>query len=96
MSFIFGLSVTTLLLLVEHWIPFARKCHQIINYIMGSTAILIGVAVWLGIEGQWLTLIKLTAFYVAGGLAVVAAYLYDRHANMTQRLRMYEHGRNES
>ena len=95
MNFIFGLSVTTLVLLIEHWMPFTRKCHKIVNYAMGSGAILVGIAIWLGIEGEWITLLKITAFYLIGGLAVVVAYFYDHYANMYQRLRLMDDERNE-
>ncbi len=94
MNFIFGLTTAALLLLLEHWFPFVRKCHRLVNYVMGSTAILIGIAVWLGIEGKWIFILKIAAFYLVGGLAVAAAHLYDKCVNMHQRLRVMD-GRDE-
>ncbi len=89
-SFGVGLVLTVLILLVEHWIPWKRRPSDLVRYALGSGAIIAGLAVWLGEQGQWSTLLMIGAFYAAGGLATLCAYLYDHTRNIEQRVRIHE------
>ena len=89
-SFVVGLALAALILLVEHWIPWKRRPGSLARYVMGSAAILAGVALWLGQRGEWLTLLMLFCFYLVGGAATASAHLYDHLSNTEQRLRTHE------
>jgi hypothetical protein len=89
-SFGVGLAVTVLILLIEHWLPWKRRPSDLTRYALGSGGILAGLAVWLGEQGQWATLLMIGAFYAAGGLATFGAYIYDQVRNAEQRLRIHE------
>ena len=72
-----GIGTTAALLAVGHWFPWPQGLRRIQSYIYGVTAILIGCTVWLGMEGQWLTLAGLVAICAAGGVVTCGAYWID-------------------
>lgn len=85
-----GLALTALLLLVEHWFPWKRRPSDLVRYALGSGGVLVGLAVWLGYHGEWITLLRILSFYIVGGVAVIIAHVHDCARNAQQRLRTYE------
>lgn len=81
--FLVGLVITVLLLLVGHWFPWFKRLTRIQAYVYGTLSILVGQAVWLGLQSVifW----QVAAFAVLGGSAVWAAYQYDWLANKIAR-----------
>jgi len=73
--------VTVLLLLVEHWLPWQmflrRELPRLAAYILGSLAIAVPLSVLFACEASWYELAALWIVIVAGGLAVMLAYLVD-------------------
>ena len=91
--YIFGLTVTALILLAAHWFPWPRKIHRLEAYCIGIGAILAGQAVWLCCKGEWRLWLALTAFSVAAGTVVGGAYAVD--ALLKYRVRRMLNGRDE-
>lgn len=85
-----ALAVTALILLLEHWFPWPRRFHQLVNYTLGSGGILAGVAIWLVSIGRPGDIFPLLGFYAAGGTAVLLAYAVDYVLNLRQRVRIHE------
>ncbi len=61
LPFVFGTTLTGLLLLVGHWFPWPRRLHRLLAYCYGVASILAGAAVWLGALGLWRVLAGLLA-----------------------------------
>ncbi len=87
-QFVFGLTVTTGLLLIGHWAPWPRKLRRLEAYTYGVTSILAGQAVWLGLQHEWQLLLSSAAFAGVGGVVVGSAYLLDWILNQLIRNRL--------
>ena len=92
-TYIFGLTVTALILLATHWFPWPRKIHRLEAYSIGVGAILMGQAVWLCCKGEWRLWLALAAFSLVSGAAVGGAYAID--ALLKYRVRRLLNGRND-
>lgn len=90
MYFYLGLTITALILLVEHWFPWPKKPGYLERYAMGCGAIYIGLLIWLGPQQQWILLLQLLAFYLISGAVTTGAYYHDHASNLRQKLRSYE------
>lgn len=77
-----GLALTTLLLLVGHWLPKPRDLHPIIRYTAGVAAILVGAGWWLASSGLAEVALGLALLALAAGIAVLLAYGYDAMRRM--------------
>lgn len=77
LSFYAGIGLTFLLLLVGHWFPWPSRLPRLWAYTYGCTSIALGIAVWLGVSGEWRILAGIVAIGCAGGVAVVLAYQVD-------------------
>jgi len=93
LTYVFGLTVTALILLAAHWFPFPRKIHRLEAYCIGVAAILAGQAIWLCCAGEWRLWLALTAFAVVSGAAVGGAYAVD--ALLKYRVRKRLDGRDD-
>lgn len=80
-----SIAITVLLLWVEHWFPYPIKAHQVVNYTLGVSAILIGITVYSITQGMIANIFIVWTFSFAGGSAVGAAYLIDWALNSTLR-----------
>lgn len=89
-EFAFGLTLTSLILLVGHWFPWPRRLPRLLAYAYGVGAILAGTAIWLGLLGLWSTWFGLLAFAVIGGAVTAIAYGIDRLLNLWLRARHRE------
>ena len=80
-----GLLVTAGLLAAQHWFPWWKPPGRLACYTLGTSAILVGQAVYLGPRNRkfW----QLATFPAIGGLLVYGAYLYDWAANRWARIR---------
>jgi len=72
--FVFGLTVTGLVLAFGHYFAWARDLRRTEAYVYGVAAIFAGIVVWLFPDP---ILLPLCAFPVVGGLVVLGAYQYD-------------------
>jgi len=80
-TYIFGLTVTALILLAAHWFPWPRKIHRLEAYCIGVVAILAGQAIWLCCGGEWKLWLALASFSIVSGVAVGGAYAVDALLN---------------
>lgn len=88
-SFVTGLAVTGLGLLVAHWMPYPKRLHQTLNYAIGVSLILTGAAFWL-LPTHWQTFLGFLALALIGGLATLAGYAWDLICNLIQRAKAIE------
>ena len=73
-----SLGLTALILFVEHWIPTGpKRLHCIFNYVLGVSAILVGVTLYFFKTGRGLTAVEVWLFAIVGGMAVIFAYGWD-------------------
>ena len=85
-----GTLISALTLAVQHWFPMAEK-PRLRSYIMGTSALWIGFALWRFLLGDVWTPLGLAIIDVLGGLTVILAYQIDeashakRQANAAQR-----------
>ena len=93
LTYIFGLTVTALILIAAHWFPFPRKLHRLEAYSIGIAAILVGQAIWLCCAGEWKLWMAIAAFSVVSGAAVIGAYAID--TLLKYRVRRQLNGRDE-
>jgi len=85
LSFYAGIGLTVLLLLVGHWFPWPSRLPRLWAYAYGCTSIGSGIALWLGVSGQWRVFAGIVSIGCAGGLAVILAYQVD---NLVRLIRM--------
>jgi hypothetical protein len=77
-----AVTITALVLAVQHWFPWWRKLRRLEAYTLGTAAVLAGQGVYLGFNRAWR---KLALIAGLGGLVVFGAYLYDWCANQRAR-----------
>ena len=77
LSFYAGIGLTVLLLLVGHWFPWPSRLPRLWAYAYGVLSIGAGIALWLGVSGQYTVLAGIVVIALAGGIAVVLAYQVD-------------------
>lgn len=85
--------LSVLILLVEHYLPLQAwfgKLHATTNYILGMLGILLPLTGLLILWHAWMAIAAVWAITIAGGLAVIGAYLLDAWQAMRQRVRMAE------
>lgn len=85
--------VSALILLVEHYLPLRAwfgRLHATTNYILGMLGILLPLTGLFIAWHQWMAIVALWAVTVAGGLAVISAYLLDTWQAMQQRVHLAE------
>lgn len=81
-----SLMFTALGLMIGHWIPKGPyKFHVVINYIAGVLAIFLGVTIYILKVGRGIMIQEAWLFPVAGGVAVVGAYIWDWAMNRLSR-----------
>lgn len=87
--------VTVLILLVEHWGPWSKlvqaRVHLVVNYISGVLAIILPLTALLAIWQQGMAIAALWIITVAGGLAVIIAYVVDGWIATRNRADVAEH-----
>ena len=76
-SFITGTMITVLLLLVGHWFPWVTRLTRLQAYVYGLASVLIGLTIWKGTVGDWITVAGLWILSLIAGCSVVGAYKLD-------------------
>jgi len=76
--FVFGLTVTALLLWGGHYFAWVRELKRTHAYMYGVGAILVGQGIWLFPSPLFFAL---CAFPAIGGAVVLACYGYDERRN---------------
>lgn len=90
--FYLGLAITGLLLALGHWFPWPQRLHRLLAYIYGVASILVGTAIWLGWQGQWVIVGGLAAIALLGGAVTVGCYGVDWALNAWAKLRAGDDG----
>lgn len=89
-SFVFGLTVTALLLALGHWFPWPKRLPRLAAYAYGVAAILVGASVWLGLLNMWGVWLGFAAFALVGGIVTALAWGTDSLLNLWLRARHHE------
>ena len=72
-----GVTATAALLAAEHFFPWWNKLPRLVAYSLGTAAILAGQGIYAGFDRKWR---RLAIIAMAGGLVVMASWLYDELA----------------
>lgn len=91
---IVAMTMTSLILAVEHWFPWlgvlGRELTLIERYVAGMLAVLVPLSVLLALWGSWMELAAIWFVVLPGGAVVVASYLVDGHVSQKQRMEAAE------
>jgi hypothetical protein len=89
-TLIFGGVVTVALLIGGHWAPWIRRLSRLKAYTFGVGAIMLGITIWHGLNGDWKGVIGSWVIAGAAGATVLAQYQIDRIAKAICKAEMAE------
>lgn len=90
-DYVYSLILIAALLWASHYTPLewlVAKVHPTVPYVIGSSCILVGFALWQLSEGNIRTILGLIGMYAVGGAMVWGLYIFDYFASDARKERL--------